>query len=244
MCTIGAIKKQGMLFKNRDKILISNEELIVDRSKIVLRSEESENLAAGLNKQGVGFVTADIDVELYNLALIEENRAKAEEKYMASRIGENPTKAFRDKFGTLASVGDLIEIINNAKIDYVPYKLIACDTEKCYLIETKGRDVMVEKVVSRCETNHFSLIDYGPKRSEEYESSFTRYIECNKRLRKIEDLDALKRLLGDHTQKGENSICRHGVFKTNSSIIIDIHKLEFHHSTGPDCNWKYRAYKL
>ena len=81
MCTIGYHKTLGILFKNRDKQSVVEEEIIADDNVIACRTRGAGYFSWGLNRNGCAFVSAAINSPEWTALVYQGLNAQAQSIY-------------------------------------------------------------------------------------------------------------------------------------------------------------------
>lgn len=224
MCTIGYNKKLGLLFKNRDKN-IPTEEVIVLKSNIVgLKTEGEDYLSSGINRYGCAFVSSAVNSPLWTSLVfqgrLEESSLQLNKENKGLTI---PTVIASRYLSAVTNVEELMERILRLGQRYRAYNLLLADRKKAVHLELhddKSNVLWIDEAAAI--TNHFQHIDYGPKREEDYPSSFERFRFINGLINDFVSMEDLFKVLKPKTLDNTNPLWREDGFPTISSTIIDL----------------------
>ena len=229
MCTIGFLNIGGhrYLFKNRDKTLPKKEIIKKIGNLLGVIDTNSDYLAWGLNSKGVAFVTSEV--------LGEGGESRTIPSTVISSI-----------FHTFKDSSEVVEYLKSQKINFLPYNMIISDSSNTCILEFLDRTIQVDYInKSFCKTNHFAKINYGPEKHEDSLSTFVRLVRCKELIDKAVSIEDLKNLLSDHKHPNpENNICRHGIYSTISSVIIDVTSKRVLYAKKSPCIGNFKEFKF
>ncbi len=233
MCTTGAVKIDGsfVLFKNRDPVIPMKAD---DRPNVFegrvrrLIVSNDEGSYAGLNEHGVGIVCSFVK-------LLEGDELEQ-------------ARTFLNLLPELLDTKSLKETVD--KLERMEKKFTAnfvlADEHKCFFLEYAPDRKEIRKVEERVvRTNHFSCNPLDKRTPESFPWNFKRYERANALITGVRSIDDLKKLLSDHQDYPEYSICNHGSFApTGSSYILDVKRRVILHCLGAPCRNEYKEYRL
>ncbi len=228
MCTMGAIRlSYYVLFKTRDPVkgMKAEDEVVEEEDGLFIKNEEG--VYGGLGESGISAICSVVRIE-----------------------GEYDTERFIGNIiPDVIKENDITKAVGLARSelsDYAPGNLIIASPDRCFVLESIGSEVNVvemrDKVV---RTNHFIYLNAGPRKKEEYPSTFIRYRRARELLEGVKSVDDLKSLLRDHENgPSENSICRHGEKFTSSAFILETTPKKVHYISGHPCEGEFQVYTL
>ena len=233
MCTTGAVKidESFVLFKNRDPVIPmkanDRPNVFAGKVKRLLVSNE-EGSYSGLNEHGVGIVCSFVNLipgDMVEYARIFLNT-------LPDLLDTNSLKDTMDK---------LKKMNKKFAANYV-----VADEKECYFVEYLPDQKEIRKVEDRViRTNHFSCNPLDKRTPESFPWNFKRYERANELIKNVKSIGGLKKLLSDHQDYPEYSICNHGSYApTGSSYILLLKERKILHCLGTPCNCKYEEYSL
>ena len=223
MCTIGYIKDLNLIFKNRDKIKETPEEVIAEDSYTAVKTKGADYFSCGVNKYSFGFVSAAINTPQW-IALIYAGKLQEARQLLERENNSlsNPMLIVSEMLPETKSINQVIDKIRSAGLKWIGYNILLADAKEAVVIETCGPEVSERKLSPKeVVTNHFLTLKYGPKEYSEYPSSFRRYDYGNVNIKQISSLSGLFDMLKPIEEEKREIIWRRGEFKTISSNIID-----------------------
>ena len=122
---------------------------------------------------------------------------------------------------------------------------VVANPEVCYFIEYLPDKKAIKRVKeSIIKTNHFSILE-DPRKPQDFTWNFKRYERANQLIKNVKTIKDIKKLLADHENHPEYSICNHGSFApTGSSYILDLKNKKILHCLGKPCKEEYKEYTL
>ena len=235
MCTIGYLRKAGIMFKNRDKGAPEVEEIINDGNVISCKTVGDEHYSWGLNKHGCGFVTAMVQSKFW---------PADKDKYSDQQL-KLPSLMLTQTLPEVTGLGQWVEKLKHEG-PWQGYNVILADKEGAMLVEIYGDHIDVVTCGKvKMVTNHFCDIQYDNKEGYKtgHMNTFERYDYVAGRLHDIEqptkeDLQAV--LLPEDMQKdpGVWMTDPTGGLVTVSANVIDIRNLTLYYATEPGKGWK------
>ncbi len=228
MCTMGTIKlSYYVLFKTRDPVKGMKTEDGVVREENGLFIKNEEGVYGGIGEKGISAICSVVRID-----------------------GEYETERFIGNIiPDVVKEGDITKAVGFARAElsnYAPGNLIIASADRCFVLESTGSEVNAVEVRDKVvRTNHFIYIHAGPRKKEEYPSTFIRYRRARELLESVKSVDDLKSLLKDHENgPSENSICRHGERFTSSAFILETAPRKVHYTSGHPCEGEFREYTL
>ena len=244
MCTIGLINidEERYVFKNRDKLQQEREIVSKTEDTITVSTKNSDYFSTGINRYGVAIATTEVRSTEAILSIYADN-IDIEKKYSGLI---RPLELISQNFHKIRSIKGFLDILSEKNAKFLPYNILISDKDESYLVEVAQEVIKEIKITNNfVKTNHFFQIKYGPTNENDFPSSFIRYKRAKKLIDKINTLNELKSLLIDHRNViPENNICRHGVYKTISSTILDINRLTMLHTNNLPCQSNYKKYSI
>jgi hypothetical protein len=225
MCTVGYLKDLDVLFKNRDKDVsfTSEEEIVTDDKIMGCRTEGTDYFSWGMNKYGCSFVSTAVNTPKWGHLIYEKKFDEAAIQFKHENEGlVSPMKMISDMLHDVKRVDDWIEALHKSKDLYKGYNLLIADCQRAYHIELyQDRREIRELTASEVITNHFKVIDHGPKIESDYPSTFRRFNYASSRINGIKTTGDVCEMLKPASEEDRKKIWRSGVFYTVSSSVID-----------------------
>ena len=232
MCTTGAIKINGsfVLFKNRDPVrpMEPNDKPNIFEGKVKrLIVSNNEGSYAGLNEYRIGVVCSFVEV-------LPGDSSEQARIFLNILPNVLETKTFNQ---TINNIKNTKEIFGA--------NFIVANPKQCYFIEYLPNKKAIKEVKNEIiKTNHFSILE-DPRKPEDLPWNFKRYKRANQLIKQVKAIEDIKKLLADHKDYPEYSICNHGNFApTGSSYILDLKNKKILHCLGKPCEEKYKEYIL
>ncbi|MCW8914503.1 MAG: carcinine hydrolase/isopenicillin-N N-acyltransferase family protein [Magnetovibrio sp.] len=239
MCTVVYLATPGLLSKNRDKEVVTAEEVVNTGDYLAVRSVGDSYFSLGINKHGVAFVSTAVNSPEWT-RLVEEGEAeKAIEVFAEERKGQtSPTKMISSAFADIKSLDECVELLKGSDNLLMGYNVVLADQDRAMVVETfkdqrhpfdlKPRDVV---------TNHFRTLQHGAKTFDEYPSSFERFDYISQYLNDMGSVEDLAGVV--HPEPGSErakQIWRKGTFSTVSSSVIDlkVKQIRYTNAVGTD----------
>ena len=115
------------------------------------------------------------------------------------------------------------------------YNILLADNEKAVHVELYRGDFHVRWLNKDAViTNHFQVIQHGPKTSVDYPSSFNRLDFASNEIRNIISIEDVFQMLKTQQGKTEAEPWREGIFRTISSSVIDLETHALYYSASPE----------
>ena len=231
MCTIGYHHDLKILFKNRDKQSVLDEEIIENENFIACRTCSADYFSWGLNKYGCAFVSAAINSPEWTRLVYQGLDNEARDKYNEEHRGlHNPMELVSEKLPGVRTIEEWAAELESSNRRWMGYNVILADTSKAFLIEFYGNEKHTSLLTSRSTvTNHFRNLAFGPRQAEDYPSSFRRYEYGNDLIKKAESIDDIFEIVNPTNVEQRTKIWRNGKFITLSSSVIDFQQGEVHY---------------
>ena len=233
MCTIGYLKDLNVLFKNRDKSFSIDEELVVNSNILASRTVGDTYFSWGMNQFGCGFVSAAINNSRWMDLLYEDKPEAAADFLKADLEGlDNPMQVVSDLLPSVRSADEWIKALMDRNQLWRGYQFIAVDREKAYIVEVFKDHCEVRPAKDRTIlTNHYQVIDHGPKTYEDYPSTYRRYDYAYERIAGLGTIDQVLQTMNPADSDDKKAIWRDGTFSTVSSSVIAIDQSQVFYST-------------
>ena len=235
MCTIGYLRKAGVLFKNRDKGAPETEDIINNGEILACKTVGDEHYSWGLNKHSCGFVTAMVQPKFW---------PGGQDKYPKERL-KLPSLMLTETLSSVTGLGQWIEVFKH-KGPWQGYNVILADKEGAMLVEMYGDRIDVItcgnlKVVA----NHFCDVDYPDREGFKtgHINTFERLDYVAGRLNNIENpaKEDLQDILVPRDMSADPGVWMTdptGGLVTVSSNIIDLRNLTLYYASEPNGEWK------
>ena len=228
MCTIGYCKDIKIIFKNRDKDshVSSFEEIVVDSKIVAARTIGADYYCWGINRYGCSFVSAAVNTPKWGQLLYDGKVNEAENQYQLENDGLiNPMKVVSYMLSNVKHIDQWVGALEESKLEFKGYNLLIADHLKAYHIELyKKKRVVREINNNKIITNHFMQIDHGPKKNEDYPSTFRRLNYASNKVDNVNSIEDIKDIIKPKKEADAKQIWRDGVFKTISSSILSYSK--------------------
>ena len=226
MCTMGAIQlSYYILFKTRDPVkgMKVEDGVVEEENGLFIKNEEG--VYGGIGRSGISAICS----------IVRIGGEYDNEKFIGNIIPE------------VVAEKDITRAVGVARAElrnYAPGNLIIASNDRCFVIESTGKDINVLEVRGKVvRTNHFVYLEAGPRKMEEYPSTFLRYRRARELLETVRNIDDLKSLLRDHENgPSENSICRHGDKYTSSAFILETAPKKIHYLSGHPCEGEFEVF--
>jgi len=176
MCTIGYHKKLNLIFKNRDKTSATNEVIIVRTGFVAVKTESAGYYSLGVNKNGCAFAGAAVNTPKWTASASMGQLAEAEAQFKDENKGlSSPITVLSKELPNVHDVNEWLEVLLNGKRDYMGYNILLVDKGKAVYVEVYRNDSHVTFIEGDTViTNHFRFLEHGPKKIDDYPSSFYR----------------------------------------------------------------------
>lgn len=235
MCTIGYHKRLNILFKNRDKNIPTNEVVIIKPEIITVKTDGAGYFSLGTNRYGCSFVSAAVNTPFWTSIASEGDVEKAAEQFRRENEGlTNPATIVSKYLLEVDNLDKLMEMVFNSKDKYMGYNLLLADKEKGFHIELYRDKYHISRVDDMTVvSNHFQHLDHGPKKIEDYSSSFERLEAAKRLMNDFISLEDIFKTLKPYDGLTENIFWRNGNFHTISSTIIDLDTRAIYYASSP-----------
>ena len=235
MCTVGYHEELNIIFKNRDKCIPTDEVVIINPEFLAVKTEGAEYFSAGINKHSCAFVSTAVNTPKWTAKASEGKMDEASALFKKENEGlVNPMIYVSECLPKVTGIDEWLKRVLNSGNHFMGYNLLLCDKEKTVHVELYKNEHHITEI-SGCAvvSNHFRNLDHGPKKNEDYPSSFERYsaIEnCIGNIITLEDVfNTLKPLHGNK----ENIFWRTGSFFTVSSSVFDLDTYALYYTSSP-----------
>ncbi len=240
MCTVAYLKSAGLLSKNRDKEIVTAEEIVATGDYVAVRSVGDEYFSLGVNRHGFAFVSTAINSPQWT-QLVEQGEAeKAKTVFADERRGQHsPTKHLSQHFTEIRSIEDALALFRDADKPWMGYNVVMADGTGATVLETFENTTHQYALKSRdIVTNHFRGLDHGAKTFDDYPSTFERHAYVGEYLAEIESREDLEKVIHPSDDAGRAArIWRKGAFSTVSSSVIEIGARQVYYADGLDHNY-------
>jgi len=228
MCTIGYFKNLKIIFKNRDKEsnVSSFEEIIVDSEIVAARTIGADYYCWGLNRFGCSFVSAAVNTPRWGRLLYDGKVNEAGNQYQLENDGLiNPMVTISNLLLNIKHIDQWVDALEESKVEFKGYNLLIADHLKAYHIELYKKNRVIREIHNnKIITNHFMQIDHGPKKKEDYPSTFRRLDYASNKADSVNSIEDIKDIIKPKKEADAKQIWRDGVFKTISSSILSYGK--------------------
>jgi len=235
MCTIGYHKKLNVVFKNRDKSIAINEVVVVKPDLIAVKTEGEDYFGLGTNRHSCTFVSSAVNSALWTSLASAGKVEEAAELFKKENEGlTNPAAKVSQYLPGVTTVDEWLDKILDSGGEYMGYNLLLADKEKAVHVELYGKEWHVSQIDDMAViSNHFKHLGYGPKKVQDYPSSFERCEAGERAIRSFVSLEDFFRALKPQDGKGQSLFWRNGNFRTISSSIIDLDTNAVYYATSP-----------
>ena len=236
MCTIGFCRDLNIVFKNRDKDKLVEEEIIADDNIIACRTVGADYYSWGINRYGCAFVSAAINTPKWTQLHYNGKTIEANEQYELENIGlDSPMQLISNILPSVKRVDMWIETINVSKRIWKGYNILIADSQNAYIIELYKDQYNIREIGDReVITNHFQIIDHGPKNESDYENSFQRLTYGKEKIEKVKSTGDIFQMLKPDNPEDQKKIWRSDEFSTVSSTIINFQDCHVYYSKKID----------
>lgn len=224
MCTVIFDRKLNLLAKNRDKNTLTEEEIVREKDFIAIKTKGSDYYSLGINRFGCAFVSTAVNTpkwtELASQGLVEEasRQAKIENDGL-----NGPTKILSESLPFVKSVNEWKQLLLSQNLKWKGYHVILVDLENALVLELH-KDKMHERKLLEKDfiVNHFTMLEHGPRKYEDYPNTFDRKSYVAPLINKIFSIEDIKEILKPTNLENRKQIWREGCFQTVSSSIISL----------------------
>ncbi len=235
MCTVGYHRELNIIFKNRDKCIPTDEVVILNPEFLSVKTEGADYFSAGINKHSCAFASTAVNTPEWTAIASDGKMDEASVQYKKENEGlVNPMIYVSKYLSQVSGIDEWLEKVLNTGKHFMGYNLLLSSDEKTVHVELyKGEYHITE--ISDCAiiSNHFRNLNHGPKKREDYPSSFERYNaigDCIEDIITLEDVfNTLKPMHGNK----ENIFWRIGNFFTVSSSVFDLDTFTLYYTSSP-----------
>ena len=220
MCTLFYHKPLGILAKNRDKNVPTEEEIVRTENVLAVRTKGADYFGLGVNVKGCAFVSAAINSPKWTREA-ESGNARAAAKIFAEENAGliSPSRILSESLDQARDVSFLIKCLEDRRADWMGYNLFIIDPERGIAVETYRDQMIIRDLdVRAAVTNHFMRIEAGPVNYHDYPSSYDRLSEAEQLLSGLKE-NELADALGPGSA-GKYPFWRDDNFFTLSSSLI------------------------
>ena len=235
MCTVFYLRELGLLSKNRDKELPTEEEVVVADTIKAVRAKGTDYFSCALNNHGVAFVSTAVNSPAWTRAVEEGEVEAAKQLCAAERDGlEGPTRIVSEMIATASSIDPIIARLTSKGTAWYGYNVILADRSRAVVVETQGQRASVRPLANRdCITNHFhELRNHGPLTYDDYPNSFDRFDYAKGKLSLLNTKEDLFDAANPADAARSKDIWREGAFHTVSSSILSLGDGALYYSLG------------
>ncbi len=235
MCTVGYHKELNVIFKNRDKCFSTDEVVILNPEFLAVKTEGADYFSAGINKHSCSFASTAVNTPEWTAKASKGKMDEASVQFKKENEGlVSPMIYVSEYLPKATGIDTWLERVLNSGKHFMGYNLLLCDNVKTVHVELYRNEHHVTEISgSAVVSNHFSNLDHGPKKNEDYPSSFERYRaieDCIGNIITLEDVfNTLKPLHGNN----ENVFWRTGNFFTVSSSVFDLDTYALYYTSSP-----------
>jgi uncharacterized protein with NRDE domain len=236
MCTIGYHKKLNLAFKNRDKNISISEVTVIKPEFLAVKAEGADYYSLGVNRNGCAFVSAAVNTPEWTALATQGKDEEAEIQFKKENKGLcSPMLSVSKYLREARTVKDWLEVILNENGSFMGYNVILADEERAAHVEFYRKDHHVrwldkETVVS----NHFMKLEHGPKKPEDYPSSFKRLELASGMIKDAISIEDIFQMLKTQYVHPDEGLWRTGIFPTVSSSVLDIEARSLYYSSEHD----------
>jgi len=235
MCTVGYHKELNVIFKNRDKCFSTDEVVVLNPEFLAVKTEGADYFSAGINKHSCAFASTAVNTPEWTAKASEGKMDEASVQFKKENEGlVSPMIYVSEYLPEATGIDKWLERVLNSGKHFMGYNLLLCDNVKTVHVELYRNEHHVTEISgSAVVSNHFNNLDHGPKKDEDYPSSFERYSaieDCIGNIITLEDVfNTLKPLHGNN----ENVFWRTGNFFTVSSSVFDLDTYALYYTSSP-----------
>lgn len=224
MCTIGLDRALNIIFKNRDKNIPTEEEIVVAADYIAVRTKGKDYYSLGFNRFGCSFVSAAINTPAWT-HLVKQGKAKEARELFIKENSKfmSPMVLVSKMLPEVHTIEEWVKALSDASSNFCGYNIIVVDPHLAKIIEVFKQDrrvnVLDDKSVA---TNHFQAIEFGPASYHDYPSTFDRYQYAAKMIETTRSIEDIFAMLKPRDLKNRKRIWRDSHFFTVSTSVIDL----------------------
>lgn len=236
MCTIGFSRKPNVIFKNRDKNVLTDEEVVKTSDYIAVRTKGYPYFSLGFNKSGCGFVSAAVNSPEWTRLAEQGKCEEAQILFNKDNKGlTSPIVLVSEMLPLVQTIEGWTDALKGAQEDFCGYNIVLVDLYSARIVEVFRQERAARKLDDKSvSTNHFQAIDFGPKSYNDYPNSFDRYRYANETLSTVQTLEDVFAMLKPKDRKRRRCIWREGHFFTISTNVIDLSDKCLYYAQGLD----------
>lgn len=235
MCTVFYLQEFGLLSKNRDKELPTEEEIVVEKNLKAVRAKGADYFSCAVNSSGCAFVSTAVNGPAWTQAVESDNQELAKRLCTEERKGlEGPTCIVSEMIGSVKSIDEILARLTSQRAGWYGYNVVLADRSRAVVVETQGHRSAVRPLSAKdCVTNHFhELKGHGPQKPADYPNSYARFEYVQNRLETINGRDDLFKAANPRDPKLSKAIWRQGAFHTVSSTVLSIDDFSLFYSAS------------
>ncbi len=245
MCTVIYLREAGLLSKNRDKEVVTDEEIVPTDDYVAVRSNGDSYFSLGVNRHGFAFVSTAVNSPEWTQLVENGEKDRAKDVFAEERRGQHsPTKFISERLADIVSVDDAVSRLESAGLPWMGYNVVMADRDGASVLETFEGDTYRYDLEPRdIVTNHFRRLNHGAKTYDDYPNSFDRYAYAQENLEGLDGLAGLQSVIhpADDDAKAAR-IWRKAAFSTVSSSVLDITGARLHYTDA--LNTPYAAHGI
>ncbi|HOW43062.1 MAG TPA: methyltransferase domain-containing protein [Candidatus Omnitrophota bacterium] len=236
MCTIGYHRNLKLIFKNRDKASPTDEVVIVRPAFLAVKTEGADYYSVAINRYGCAFASAAVNTPRWTALVMSGKDKEARLQSQKENAGlVNPMIMLSRFLPQARGVDELARKLLDSGADFMGYNILLADSEKALHLEVHGRKshltVLTQDTVI---TNHFLTLEHGPRKSQDYPSSYKRMQSAKQQIKAAVSIEDIFQMLTAREDEHADGLWRSGVFSTVSSTVLDLESHALHYSTDPE----------
>jgi hypothetical protein len=224
MCTIGLDHTLNIIFKNRDKNIPTEEEIVVASDYIAVRTKGKDYYSLGFNRFGCGFVSAAINAPMWT-HLVKQGKAKEARELFIKENSKfiSPMVLVSKMLPEVQTIEEWIKALTDVSSTFCGYNIIVVEPHLAKIIEVFKQNRQVHLLDDKSvATNHFQAIEYGPASYYDYPSSFDRHQYATEMIETAHSIEDIFAMLKPRDLKNRKRIWRDSHFFTVSTSVIDL----------------------
>ncbi len=240
MCTIGLNRELNVLFKNRDKNVHTQEEVVMADGYIALRTIGAKYYSLGFNKFGCGFVSAAVNTPEWTKLTEDGEKEEAQALFKKENKGLlSPMILVSEMLPRIRKAEEWVTALSGFDDDFRGYNILFADLYSAKIVEVFKKKRIVNVFTDNfVRTNHFQNIDFGPKYYKDYPNSFDRYQYVEKELGKTRRLEDIFAMLKPKDPEKCKRIWRDENFFTVSTSVISLSEKCLYYSNAINKNYQ------
>ena len=209
--------------------------MVIKHDLMAIKTEGADYFSLGTNMHRCSFVSAAVNSPAWtSLASQGKIRESAELFKKENESLTNPIIIVSKYLPEIGNVEEWLERIIGSGQRYMGYNLLLADSEKAVHVELYGDKSHITWIEDMTViSNHFSHLGHGPKKVEDYPSSFERLEAAKDAIKNFVSLEDVFRTLKPNDRKKENLFWRAGNFHTLSSSVIDLDTNAIYYASSP-----------